>query len=364
MLACLFFSSHVWSKDIRVLLSSSSGGTLLKVRGPFYVENKSGSVILKKRKSYQGKLGILNNSILWGRFNFKSPLIKIIPRRNASIYWNQKRLKGKVVLSLKGDKLRFINILNLEDYLKGVLPREMPFWWPFQALKAQAVVARTYALYKMQENKDKDFDILATTLSQVYGGKSSQRYKTDLAVDFTHRQVLLCGGKLFPAYYHACCGGVLESGKYFDKDVSCLVSKKDPYCQGTRFYRWRRRISKNYLISKLMARGYFLRDILSIKIRERTPSGRVRVLEIEKETHSKFKLLSQDLRVFLGHNILLSNLYEVYIRGGYIYFEGRGWGHGVGMCQWGAYSMAKKGKSYKEILNFYYPGSKLSRYGY
>lgn len=97
-----------------------------------------------------------------------------------------------------------------------------------------------------------------------------------------------------------------------------------------------------------------------MKIAERSPSGRALVIEITKETSSKFTLLARDLRIILGNRVLLSNLYNLALKGGFIYFKGRGWGHGVGMCQWGAYGMAKRGYNYRKILDFYYPGTILT----
>jgi len=192
------------------------------------VEDLSTSKKFLETKNKRGYVNSSQDTINWVGYRFKTDALQLHPLKGARIYFGKKRILGKLRIYNEGGKLSFINVVDIEEYVKGVLPKEMPFYWPLEALKAQAVVARTYVLYKMKENKDKTYDVRDPTLSQVYGGKSSQRFKTDLAVWMTKKKVLNFKGELFPAYYHSCCGGQTESGDYFDSKVGCLRSIKCP----------------------------------------------------------------------------------------------------------------------------------------
>ena len=360
---CVYFIffNVVWSTDIKVLVEKNRPYVWVKVKGGCQVKDLStGKLLLHLNKSFRGYLVNDKGKLRWDRYLFDASSIKILPLKKNVLYLKNRNFTGNLIVYInKSNFINVVNVLDVEEYLKGVVPNEVPFWWPIEALKAQSIVARTFAYYKIEENKEKNYDVLDTTFSQVYKGKSTQRWKTDLAVLFTKDKVLVYKDKLFPAYYHSCCGGHTESGEFFGIKIPPLKGKVCPFCKNTRFYKWKRKISKKYAIKRLRKYGYVLSDIKDIKILERTPSGRAWMVGIQKETSSYIKVWAPDLRTILGARIILSNLYKVYLRKNYIYFEGRGWGHGVGMCQWGAYVMSKKGYNYKEILNFYYPGAEI-----
>lgn len=356
------FSAVVFGQDVRVLLTRQKRPYFLDIKGGFTFKDSKSQKVILEASNKRGYINFDRGDVVWLGKRFKTDTLEIIPDEGAKLYLGEQHLLGKLlVTNNKKGKPVFVNAIGIEDYLKGVLPEEMPFWWPLESLKAQAIAARTYTLYHIGENKDRNYDVLDTALSQVYGGKSSQRFKTDMAVWITRGLILNFRGNLFSTYYHSCCGGRTESGEYFDKDEECLSSKPCPFCKGTKFYRWSKKVKKSTFIANLNKKGYCLSDIKSIAIKDRTVSGRAKSLAITKETGSVFNILSKDLRFFLGGNNLLSNFYEVSVKGEYIYFSGKGWGHGVGMCQWGAYNMARKGYNYKEILDFYYPGAELVR---
>ncbi len=356
------FSVNSFSIQIKVLVVSKVKKAHLKINSRFSVFSPDKKIKFLERRRLKNSYVLAHE---WGisiaGYGFKSQSILIVPKKKNSIFLNKKQLRGNLLIFNKNKFLYFVNLIDLEEYLKGVVPKEMPFWWPLEALKAQAVVARTYALYKIKNNKENFYDVCISQLSQVYGFKKSEHIKTNIAVFLTKNEVLTYKGEIFPTYYHACCGGRTANAKlFFKKDYLPLRGIKDPYCKGTKFYSWKKKIPKSYLIKMLLKKGYVLKDIKNIKITKRTESGRCWEIEIEKETGSVIKIWGPDLRKILKGKIL-SDLYEIRLKGKYVYFEGRGWGHGVGLCQWGAFVMAKKGKNYKEILSFYYPGSELKK---
>ncbi len=359
----LSVSLNCFPIQIRVLIAQRLKSAQLRINSKFsiFLIEEMKKKVLERGELKESRVLPQEWGISIGRYGFKSSALLITACKKNSIFLNGKQLRGKLIIFNKDNFLYIVNLINLEEYLRGVVPKEMPFWWPLEALKVQAVVARTYALYKMKSNKKNFYDVCNTQLSQVYGFKKSEHLKTNMAVFLTKNEVLTYKGKLFPTYYHSCCGGMTANAKlFFKKDYYPLKGVKDPYCKGTRFYTWKRKISKGYLIKMLLKKGYVLKDIIDIKVTQRTKSGRCWQIEIKKETGSIIKLWGPDLRKILEGK-LLSDLYEVKLKGKFVYFKGRGWGHGVGLCQWGAFMMAKRGRSYKEILNFYYPGSQIKR---
>ncbi len=294
---------------------------------------------------------------------FKVKRIRFIPRQYFSLFADRKERKyrGAVdVLLTETQQLLFVNVISIESYIKGVLYHEVSHRWPLEAIKAQAVAARTYAAFQIQQNKKKDYDMTNDIYSQVYGGKTSERYRTNLAVQRTQGDILVFDGKILPAYYHATCGGrtedvqeVWKHNLYPLKGVRCVFCSHSPH------YFWKKNIQLQEIQEKLNQHGHKIGLIKSIEIREHTSSGRVKTLEIVGRKGEKLTLSGKDFREIMGPNVLRSNDYRVFMKGYYCDFIGKGWGHGVGMCQWGAMGMARQQYSYDAILTYYYPGSEL-----
>lgn len=300
--------------------------------------------------------------------------IKIIPY-GGYVVINGKPYRGSLEIY---DGLRVINIVLLEDYLKGVLPYEIGFFVSkeeFEALKAQAVVARTYTLYKLLKGTSEwQFDLYATVKDQVYGGAEIENKWINLAVDKTRGEILLYKGKIINALYHSTCGGKTayywESfGKY---NFPYLKSRKCNFCKNSPKYNWKIKLSlnefKNLLASNL--RRYFREnvyasDIKSFSILARGPSGRVTKFAVFT-TRGRIIVKYGNIRKLLAYNgrLLNSNLFWIRFLGSYVEIIGKGWGHGVGMCQWGALNMSKKGINYKKILKYYYKGVEIKRLYY
>lgn len=267
-----------------------------------------------------------------------------------------RRYRGAVRLYAERGRVQAVNLVPIEEYLASVLGAEMGAAWPAEALKAQAVVARSYALAKAAASKARKYDVDATVLSQVYRGVAGEAPSTRAAVDATEGKVLTHGGKVIEAYFHSCCGGRTEDGTaLWGGELRYLSSVKDPYCDFAPDYFWKYALSPAEL-GKRVGLG----PITAVKITSRAPGGRA--LEVRFESARGTKTLGGDaVRRVVGYAKLKSTLFRVAAEGGRYVFKGSGAGHGVGMCQWGARAQAEKGRNYREILKFYFPEADLDK---
>ncbi|MFN7170227.1 MAG: SpoIID/LytB domain-containing protein [Candidatus Omnitrophota bacterium] len=315
---------------------------------------------LKKEKIFP-----LQEGIKIGEQIFKVPGIKIEPlNEEGGLLINGRKYRGEIdILRTKDLKLLVINRLELEEYLYGVLFHEVSPHWPIEALKAQAIVSRTYALYQRMMNKDKDYDLTSDFYTQIYGGRSSERYRTTRAVKLTAGKVLTYKGEIFPTYFHATCGGATEDAReLWDIDIGPLKGVKCDFCYQSPHYLWERFISFKEIKEKLSNYGYGISGkVLGIIPKERNLSGRIRKLTIITE-NNKFEISAKEFRQIFDPQVIRSTNFEVEIEPEGAIFRGYGWGHGVGLCQWGAYFMAIKGYKAEEILKFYYPGAEIESY--
>jgi len=290
----------------------------------------------------------------------------------------------EIICSREAESFTAIDELDIESYLKGVLPAEMGERSPeeYEALKAQAVAARTYALYKLQSQKGEDRYLHATVLDQVYQGYDSERQLSNRAVEETRGQVLTHRGRLICAYYHAICGGSTEdiSNVWGGRQEAYLTSVPDgDLCSWAKSYLWQESFTSEELLEKVSShpegeKAYLVQKgdrLKSVEILSRMKSGRVGELLIETTSH-RYILKSDDIRWALNRTeekikILPSTLFELTLRrdssGNIISvdFFGSGKGHGVGMCQCGAIGRSRKGYGYDQILKTYYTGTLLSR---
>lgn len=329
---------------IRVLLKASQtitiNGSKLEVIDPFS--------FLPVISAFSGRVNISFNES--GILINQKPILKtyIIVKDKKSIEVDGKLYPGKMEVILRDGVLYLINDIDIETYIKGVVASEVPPGWSVEALKAQAVAARTYAYNLLRKNRDALYDLTATHIHQVYNGIHSASLNVLLAVEGTRGEVLTYKGELIEPYYHSNCAGQTESSFY-------IWGKEIPYLQSVRCFhsdkrKWELSISKKKLSSKIG-----LLDIKDVKILKRSPSGRV--LRISFSDGNRKRIMSgEDIRRIAGYNAIKSTLFEVKDAGDSIIFKGEGMGHGVGMCQWGAYEMAKRGYNYRQILFHYYKG--------
>jgi stage II sporulation protein D len=292
--------------------------------------------------------------------------LKPKPNSNGIIYVNKKPYRGIIEIRPAWDGLLVIDDILLEEYLVGLINKEISSKWPVESIKAQAVIARTYALYKKAERAKKatsvDYDLTGTNLHQVYGGATGEDKAARGAVWKTRGEVLMYKGGLALTVYHSNAGGITEASKdVWGSDFSYLRSVKSPYDKGSRSYSWSLSLSGKELGEKLRGAGFDLGVIKKIKIKKTSRTGRVKSLLIKDTRGGKAVIKGEDLRKAIGYATLRSTLFEVKNKRKSFKFTGFGSGHGVGLSQWGAKGMADAGKSYEKILKHYYKGTKIKR---
>jgi len=387
-------------------LASKLGDATLKVI------DKAGSRIIVYSSNFEPLL-------IFGDTNFK-----LTVRPNSSndpkvISVNSKQYRGEIELRRFSDSdMTVINVINIEQYLYGVVPREIEADAPMEALKAQAVAARTYAYYSLGSYKKWDFDVVNTVSSQVYGGFSDEKATTNKAVDETKGKKALYNGSLISVHYFSSSGGMTEDNiNVWGSDIPYLKSVVDPYESGTSYnYNWTKTFTAEEIKMKLFISGVEIGDIVTMVADEYTPAGRVKKLRIVG-TKGSITYSNEDIRIILGDNgnylpsrmftistpgsgtgsgtvsvlsadgkttmnvygnkaVTSSGVYDIlssagsvkvmgsdstaFITGntpsGTFVLTGKGWGHGVGMSQEGAKGLARNGYTYDQILKYYFTG--------
>lgn len=266
-------------------------------------------------------------------------------------------LVGEVEILAEGGRgLLVVNRLPLERYLEGLLGAEMSASWPLEALKAQAVAARSYFLHRRLARESEPFDLSVTTLDQVYKGIGREAASTRQAVQATRGEVLTHGNLPAESLFHGCCGGRTRSAEQvFGQAVPYLRAVEDPDCAACPGRAWRVSVPMTRLEERLRARKE-----LSGAIREVQPGERGG-LSVRGATGAPLELSPRKLRQVMGATLIPSDDFTWRLADGSLELSGRGQGHGVGMCQWGARGMAERGKNHREILARFYPGCNLRK---
>ena len=352
------------AKLVRVAVVREEDHFTVAVDGRYqFVDYNTGKVIDNGPRLEPVLVSLQNGKIKVGSRAFDQMRIIVTPLREALVSINSGHYRGDIVLiNNAGNSLTAVNSIGLEEYIRGVLYHEISDKWPLEAIQAQAVATRTFALYAMEKYAARDYDVTNDIYSQVYGGRGSERYRTNLAVRRTRGEVLTYHGKIFPAFFHANCGGVTEdAAELWDINIPPLKGGvRSPFSVNSPHYSWRQNFRLKDIQDRLNARGYHLGLIGEIKVAERNKSGRVKRLRIIARDGHEEMVEGKVFRDIIGPNVLRSNLYDIEMKGWYVDFVGHGWGHGVGMDQWGAYGMSLLRYNYRQILDFYYPSSTLT----
>ncbi len=263
---------------------------------------------------------------------------------------------------LSPTKVIVVNNVPVEDYLVGLIGSEISPAWPIESIKAQAVAARTYAMNQVESShrgNARPYDVTSTVMSQVYDGAHKEDERSRDGVLSTKGQVLLRGGAIFPAYFHSCCGGLTEHAHNVWPGEEGPPQVEDRYCARSPKLIWNFRIPAAEFASRLRASGIQTGEILGVSTESESDSPRVENFIIQDQEGVK-SVKATELRRIFGYSEIKSTWFTVKMEGGEIAFDGRGYGHGAGMCQWGAKGMADEGKTYLEILKFYYPDAELT----
>lgn len=260
-----------------------------------------------------------------------------------------KRLVGDIVVRTEGQRIGLVNVLPLEEYVAGVVAKEMPRSFPLEALKAQAVAARTYAMQKKLAQLDAPYHLAATVISQVYGGLEAHDSLARRAAEETRGQVLTWGMEPIEAYFHASCGGETESGlDALARDLPYLQRVGCP-CSDLPSTHWSTHLAPREVQA-------LVGGAKQVEVQSRTPTGRARRLALGNGR----SVDAVTFRARLGYTRVKSLRFQVMERDDGWKVEGRGYGHGAGLCQWGAKLHAEKGNKFNMILELYYPGTTLT----
>lgn len=306
-------------------------------------------------------------------------------------HWQQKRtlkFAGGLKFIVEGDCITAVNCIGMENYLLSVISSEMKSSSSLELLKAHAVISRSWLLARMEERKSggaaphREFDVCADDHCQRYQGLAmAVGESVRRAIDQTWGQVLRYRGALCDTRYSKCCGGRTElySTCWEDKDFPYLQSVEDRFCDCEHseilpqvlndydmrtmdFHDWTVRYSREDLSALVHRRtGVDYGEILSLEPVERGPSGRIKYLRINGTKHSAVIGKELAIRRALSETHLKSSAFEVTADGDFFVLRGRGWGHGVGLCQIGAAVMASKGYDYRQILSHYYVGAEVEQ---
>ena len=268
-------------------------------------------------------------------------------------------LSGEVEVRRALDGLVVVDVLPLEEYVAAVTGAEMPPSFPPEALKAQAVAARTFALGKKLEARELglDYDLGATVLDQVYPGTGGADPRARAAAAATSGEVLVFEHRPVEAYFHSSCGGTTESGaEALGRDLPYLRPLRCDRCRGSPRYRWEALLSAADLGRVAGLPG----PATGARVTRRTATGRVSKIEVQAG-EERVVLDGSEFRRRVGYDRVPSLAFAVRAgRRGFV-LDGRGAGHGVGLCQWGAAGRASSGEGYRQILREYYPGAELVR---
>ncbi|MBI4684271.1 MAG: SpoIID/LytB domain-containing protein [Nitrospirae bacterium] len=289
-----------------------------------------------------------------------------IPEKDEQLEKVSDKIKGDLLLSgihYKGEievwkgqnGLYIINEVPFEDYVKSVVQSEVGTNWEMEALKVQAVISRTYALYQKNMNGNSFYHLTSSVLHQVYKGNSSDP-RIAYAVEHTEGEILTFNNKPIEALYHSTCGGRTESPEEVFGKSSPYLKPVESSCEESPYWVWERKIPLSEIEKSLHVSG-----IKDIKIKSFTSTDRAKDLCIDTESE-QITIKATEFRKLLGWQRLPSTKFSLVRDGDSMILEGKGYGHGVGLCQWSALEMAKKGKTYREILSFFYPGTEIQLY--
>src|SRR5262245_14729518 len=268
-------------------------------------------------------------------------------------------VSGLVHVVRRGGGFLLINQVDLEEYVKGVVPAEVNSTWHPEMLKSQAVAARTYALYQQMLSATREYDVVATVQDQVYRGKHGIDAGVQQAVEATRGLVITYQNAPIYAAFSSTAAGLTEDAmNVWSKDLPYLKGVECPFDLESPFYQWKASFKIDTLEQNLRQQGFPVGSIVTLIPVTFSRAGRVATIRI---LHSEGELVlrGEDLRKAIGYSVVPSTQFTVDSVGSDIILSGYGAGHAVGMCQWGAKQLAELGYSYSTILNYYYPGTEL-----
>lgn len=281
---------------------------------------------------------------------------------SSAVYVNNKPYRGLAELSMNDKGILVVNQLPLEEYLVGLINCEISSAWPIEAVKAQAIIARTYAVNRKIARINSPYHLESSVIDQVYDGCLIEDSRARRAVLETEGGVLTYGGAIIQSFYHSSCGGRTESSENvwgaslpYLKGVTCQYCLTSPTATA-----WECKLSLKELEERLRSAGHKVHGLYDIKPGLLNSHGRLKqvVLSVSKGSVS---ISGEQFRKAVGYGVIKSTRFTIKNSKNEISFSGSGNGHGVGLCQWGAKQRALDGFAHNEILSYYYPGTELKK---
>lgn len=286
------------------------------------------------------------------------PVGKVWRSQSAGLAVDGQKLRGALEIRRTSGGIAVINRVPIEPYVAGTLGKEIYATWEPATLQAQAVVTRTYAMHRAQQSRG-DWHLTADTAGQVYGGASAENPAVVAATRATRGEWLAWASEPILAAFHSASGGRTASAEeVWGQEVPYLVSIEVTNEEDSPDTYWRASVSRPTLGRALAPLGIDVGSIRDLQVIERSPSGRARTVQV-RGRGSEAQIPARALREALGMDVIRSTLFQLRMTEDGVVIVGSGHGHGVGMSQWGAQAMAKRGAGYREILATFYPGTRL-----
>lgn len=274
---------------------------------------------------------------------------------------NGKNYRGVFDLYPTDKGLLLVNELPLEEYLVGLINCEISSLWPIEAVKAQAVIARSYAIYQKDARRSALYHLESSVMDQVYAGVDIEDSRALRAVQDTTGEVLTYSGRIIQAFYHSNCGGHTEASRnVWGADFPYLQGVDCRYCLNSYSARWEVTLPKKKIELLLKAASYNAAGLSGIRVGKTFDSGRLEDVTVST-SNGDLIIAAVVFRKIVGYSVIKSTNFNVRMRGEDLIFTGFGNGHGVGLCQWGSKQRAADGFNYREILSYYYPGVRIDK---
>jgi stage II sporulation protein D len=346
-------SAALSPETIRVAIVKNA--TTVRIDGDGIIatrENGTAVVINAPVTVRSARDGILVDGTTYRRLTFAAA---------SAVYVNGKPYRGSAELS-SGDKgILVVNELLLEDYLVGLINCEISSAWPIEAVKAQAIIARTYALNRKEARSDSPYHLESSVIDQVYEGCEIEDSRAHRAVSETAGDVLTYNGSIIQAFYHSNCGGKTESAEnVWGARLPYMTGVDCQYCLANPSTVWEQKLSLHDLEEKFKNAGFKVQGVSNLQPGGRNGRGRLKNIQIVSPS-GVTTVTGDQFRKTIGYGIIKSTNFTVKIANGEAAFSGLGNGHGVGLCQWGSKQRALDGFNYSEILTYYYPGTELKK---
>lgn len=358
----------------------------IAVHGPYQVRGRK--EVLAKGDELPWVEAKAEDTLVIGSTSFSENPVTIVPEEDGTIEVEYSRdsrgnpvkpagvrYKGKLLIHLLPDrKLALVNEVDLEEYLKGVVGKEMNLSEGEEALKTQVITARTYAVHeqrleRIRRVKGERFDLYDDERSQMYGGLERHTATAERLVDETRGMFLVYEGRLVRTFYSSACGGHTEPAWEIMADetekMPPLAGTACEYCQRRPLYRWKEPvlIPKKEIVERCLPKDLQDKKIKSMDVTRTLPGGHALEVSVTLENSSRVVKLhaTNDFKRNITAKLRSTLWDRIEDRGDFISIIGRGYGHGAGLCQVGAYEMAKDGRTASEILEYYYPGAKVQK---